>query len=502
MPRILAIDWDRREIRGVLISSGATGTSVSGAWAASLETSEAAGLSGKQIGNRLATEMGDAVSGKVTTLVGVGRDNVQIKLLTLPPAPPEELPEMVRFQAEREFTALGGDAALDFIPLAGSAETAHQVLALALNAAGMAEATDVCEAIGVTPDRIPVRGCAAAAMVHRAGLTEGEEIVLAVNLLFDEADLAAMVGDAVVLLRTVRLADADQFEGRQKALVGEIRRTMAAVRQQMADHQVSRVVVCGAAPLSESIGTFTDEIGVAVAEFNPAEHAPAGLGSTSVSAESLGRFSAVLGMALSEADRHPPIVDFANVRKRVEARRFTRVHLQLAAVAALLAAWGGFYVWQAFARPARELTDVQKRIQDVQQENQMFKDVTEQAEAVDRWLATDVNWLDELSDFAQRVRPQPLASKDFPVADDAVINQLTLGIPPGNNAVGGRMEIQAVAKSPAAVAKLEERLRGGKRTVSTGIGKLDKNVPGYDWSFGLDVRVSPEKEVPAEATKK
>lgn len=502
MPRILAIDWDRYEIRGVLLSSGATGTSVVGAWSASLETAETDGLSGKQIGNRLADAMGGPISGKVTTLVGVGRDNVQIKLLNLPPAPVEELPEMVRFQAEREFTALGSDAALDFIPLFGGAETAHQVLAIALSPAGMAEATDVCEAIGVTPDRIPVRGCAAAAMVHRAGLTESREIVLVVNLLADEADLAALVGDAVVLLRTVRLPDREQLESRQKALVGEIRRTMAAVRQQMADHQVSQVVLCGADPPSESLGAAGDEIEVVVVPFDPMDHAPAGFDTLTIEADKLSRFSAVLGMALSEADRRAPIIDFANVRKRVVPRRFSLVHLQLAAVAVLLVAWFGLHAWKSFAKPAQELADTEKRIQEVQEETRMYKDVTEQAEAVDRWLATDVNWLDELTDFAQRVRPQPLSSKDFPVADDAVINQLTLSIPPGTNAVGGRMEIQAVAKSPAAVAKLEARLRGGKGTVSPGNSKTEKNIPGYDWSFGLDVRVPPSTDLPAEAPKK
>src|SRR5436305_1594683 len=91
MPRILAIDWDRHEVRSVLVSSGPTGTSVTGAWVASLTTVDPAGLSGKQIGTRLAAAIGGAVSGKVTTLVGVGRDNVQIKLMTLPPAPPQDV---------------------------------------------------------------------------------------------------------------------------------------------------------------------------------------------------------------------------------------------------------------------------------------------------------------------------------------------------------------------------------------------------------------------------
>ena len=63
-------------------------------------------------------------------------------------------------------------------------------------------------------------------------------------------------------------------------------------------------------------------------------------------------------------------------------------------------------------------------------------------------------------------------------------------------------EIKAVAKSPAAVAALEQRLREGKHTVSTGGGTLDEGLPGYDWSFGLNVRVPPTSDRPAEAPQK
>ena len=430
--------------------------------------------------------MGQKPSGKVTTLVGVGRDHVQMKLMTLPPAPVDELPDMVRFQAEREFTALGGDAALDFIPLAGDATLPNQVLALALSSAGVADARELCEAVGVELDRIPIRGCAAAALVNRAGLINANQVALVVNPLTDEADLVVQVGETVLLLRTVRLPDPSHVEGRQRALLGEIRRTMAALRQQSNDRQVAQVVVCGLDGLGGKSEAMAKELDVPVATFDPVADAPAGLTSKSLSPETLERFSAVLGMALTEADRQAPIIDFANVRRKQEARRFGRVHALAAAVAALVAVWFGFHMWQQYSEPGRELADLQNRIREVQSQADMYKNVTAQAAAVERWQATDVNWLDELHQFALRVRPQPLAAKDFPVADDAVITQLTMQRPPGQAAVGGKMDVQAVAKSPAAVAALEQRLRDDTRTVSTGGGKLEKTMPGYDWSFGLD----------------
>ena len=326
------------------------------------------------------------ISGKVTTLVGVGRDNVQIKLLSLPPAPPEELPDLVRFQAEREFTALGTDAALDFIPISGDAETPNQVLALALSPAGMTEAREVCEALGVEPDRIAVRGCAAAAFASRASGIAANEVALIVNPLAEEADLVVQADDKVILLRTVRLPDPSQTEGRQRALIGEIRRTIAAVRQQLTDRQVDKVIICGNEASIGRSSNLAEELKVAVALIDPVAQAPAGLSSKGVPPESLGRFAAVLGMALSEVERRAPIVDFANVRKRVEVRRFSRVHILAAGVAAAAVLWFAAHLWQQISAPTRELAELQNRIRDVELQAETYKDVTAQAAIVERWI--------------------------------------------------------------------------------------------------------------------
>lgn len=501
MPRILAIDWDRHEVRALLISAGATGTSVAGAWFASLSTADPAGLGGKQIGTRLAAATAGQISGKVTTLVGVGRDHVQIKLLSLPPAPPEELPDLVRFQAEREFTALGTDAALDFVPISGNAQTPNQVLALALSPAGMTEAREVCEALGLETDRLEVRGCAAAAFASRASGIAANEVALIVNPLAEEADLVVQADDKVILLRTVRLPDPSQTEGRQRALIGEIRRTIAAVRQQLTDRQVDKVIICGNEASIGGSSNLAEDLKVAVALIDPVAQTPAGLSSKGVPAESLGRFAAVLGMAVSEVERRPPIVDFANVRKRVEVRRFSRVHILAAGVAAAAVLWFAAHLWQQIATPTRELAALQNRIRDIELQAETYKDVTTQAAILERWSATDVNWLDELDKTAKRVRPKPITAKDFPVANDAMLTQLIITRPAGADAAGGRLDLQGVAKNSAAVKDLEDRLGDEKHRVIPGLGKTDKSTPGYDWSFQLQVRVpSPEEEL-AEAAK-
>jgi hypothetical protein len=150
-------------------------------------------------------------------------------------------------------------------------------------------------------------------------------------------------------------------------------------------------------------------------------------------------------------------------------------------------------MWLSSWKAARELAKVRNEIKNLEQSTKQFDQVVGQADAVERWLATDVNWLDVLEGAARRVRPKPLSDKEFPVNDDVVITQLMMFRPPGNEAVGGLMAIQAVAKNPSAVLGLEERLRLDGHRVEGGGGQQDSSVPGYNWATGLQVHVAPDK---------
>lgn len=494
MPRILAIDWDRLEVRAVLLSSGPTGTSVAGAWVAPIESSDGTSPTGKQIGQRLADAMADQSLNKVTTIIGVGRESVQLKLLSLPPAPPNELADMVRFQAEREFTALGEDAALDFVPLSGDAETPHQVLAVALGPAGMAEAREICQAIGVEPDRVTLRASAAAALVARSNVVPSGSVALVVNSLNDEADFTVLADHQLVLTRTVRLPDTTQDDARQRTLLIEIRRTLAAVRQQLGDRQVDQVLICGIASGHPQVEEMASELDMRVTQFNPTEHCPSGLNRHEVPDESLLRFAAVLGMATGEADRRPPIVDFLNVRKRVVERRFTRTHVIAGAGAVAAVLMAGFYLWNQGAALDRRLAEIRRQIGERKQSVELAEKVLKEADAIDRWLATDVTWLDTLDLLSKRMRPEAMNSKDFPVDTDVVAAQLTMFRPPHNEAAVGRIDLKLKGKSAASMEALEKRVRDSRHQVSTSGWQSDRSLAGYEGAFDLNVSIMPPSE--------
>jgi hypothetical protein len=494
MPRILAIDWDRLEARAILLQAGPTGTSVTRAWIVPLKQVDGATPTGSHLGRQLAAALAGEPLDKAITLIGVGRDQVQMKLLALPPAPPEELPELVRFQAEREFTALGDGAGLDFIPLVGDATTPHQVLAAALTGGSHAEVTSICQALGVQPDRITLRACGAASLVAR-GLIDGDtEISLVANRFEDEADLTVLSGQKVVFVRSVRLTDPSDEAARERALAGEIRRTLAAVRQQLGDQQVGKVILCGTADDADEAGALAKELSLPVVVFDVAANAPPGFARAGVAPQDAGRLAAVLGLALAEADRRPPVIDFLHVRRRIEVTRFTRLHALAVATAAIILISFGIHLWRAATDASGELARISTETASLEKQSKQYAKVTAQAAAMERWLATDVNWLDELDRFSQKWRPQTLDAKDFSTAADALVTQLAAVRPPGNDAKGGRLDIQAVAKDTAAVATLEERLRGAGHRVATAGGKQDHTLPGYNWSFNLRMDVAPSSD--------
>jgi hypothetical protein len=266
------------------------------------------------------------------------------------------------------------------------------------------------------------------------------------------------------------------------------------------DQQVEQVVVCGSSSTADQVDGLAEELGIPVTMFDPATSAPSNMNAAIIPPESLARFSAVLGMALGEADRRPPIVDFINVRRKAEPRQFTRVHALAAAAAgiAVLALLGS--MWLKSSRAASQLAEIRAEIQTLKESGKQFEEVVASAEAVERWLATDVNWLDELEMFGRRLRPKSFAEKDFPVNDDVVVTQLTLVRPQGTQAQGGRMGLQAVAKSQAAVAKLGSRLSDANHRVDAGGGQQETSVPGYKWGFNLDVHVKKTDDA-VEAAK-
>ena len=170
MPHLLAIEWDDAEARLAVAEVRRDSVVLEQAFSITLESSrlksgaESAGpvsMSGAHDLGAIGNQINEALTARGIrrgkTLVAVGRANIELKNLTLPPAPEDELPELVRFQAEREFNALSDEWPLDFIPLPSEPEEQLTVLAAAISPELIAEIQITCQGANLAPQRLILR---------------------------------------------------------------------------------------------------------------------------------------------------------------------------------------------------------------------------------------------------------------------------------------------------------------------------------------------------------
>ena len=136
MSRLFAIEWDAAEAR-VAAGRARTGGGLILEHAFTVELPQ--GVAGgpetgsKEIGARIAKALAERGLTRGEALVAVGRTSIELRFLTLPPMPPEELPDSVRLQAVRQFSTLGDDWPLDFVLLDANKDRGTNVLAAAIS---------------------------------------------------------------------------------------------------------------------------------------------------------------------------------------------------------------------------------------------------------------------------------------------------------------------------------------------------------------------------------
>jgi len=118
MPQLLAIEWDGGEARLVVAATRGERVVIEQAFSVGLDSGEPGETAGERsVGGQIAAALAARGIGRIDTLAAVGRSSIELRQLSLPPAPEAELPEMVRFQAMREFNEFDESWLLDFVPI-------------------------------------------------------------------------------------------------------------------------------------------------------------------------------------------------------------------------------------------------------------------------------------------------------------------------------------------------------------------------------------------------
>ncbi len=487
MPQWLAVEWDDEELRAVVARAGRRGLALEDAFTVPLREAVPASAEdgsrqrppAEEIGGKLAAALAARGVARPRTFVALSRSRIELRQLSLPPVADDELPDLVRFQAIREFPHIDEEWRIDYIPLETAADQTRAVLAAALPPAGSAEIEAVCGTAELSVARQVLRPCAAASSALRRVPGEPDEIRLIVNLVGEEVDLVIVVRDALVFVRTARVAgDPLRDPDAAELFVGEIRRTMVAAQNQLGGGRANRIVLCGADAAHETLGAMLGQrLSLPVACFDPfaeftlrgelATHRP----------DDAGRFAALVGVLADEAEKRPPAVDFLHPKRRPQPPSRKNQYLLAGAAGLLLVLWGLIFAWLTLHGIDEKIQALQIKRQELDRKLKEAEKTRKLVDALNAWRASDVMWLDELKRLNEKV----------PSAKEVMLNKLTLAA--GER--GGQITLEGFAANAEAVQTLEQSLEDPNHQLLSKGKAEDASQPPYTLRFGSVVVIRP-----------
>lgn len=396
------------------------------------------------IAESLKTQLAKLGLAKSEATIIVHRASVEIRELDLPPAPDNELPEMVRLIAKNEFASLNDNWLLDFVPLSSNPNLPRKVLATGLSPERHRQLNKIAEAAGLKIKHIILRPFASYDLI-RSTLT-GNQPRLIIDRYSQQADMIITAGSNVVATRTVRMPATDDTEQLNKTLLSEIKRTLASSRGSLGDQTVSEIIVLGDSDSDRQLSELlVEQLNLDVKVVRPFELL--GVPAQFKLPADAARYSPLLGALTQQGtgDRHT--IDYLNPRRPViEKKDFSRTYLYggIAAAAALLAL---LFCWWTLRSQAAELATLNQQLMEAVEKNKGDKDnpsveqTMGEIAKLDDWKLSDVNWLDEIYEYSER----------FLTPDDAIVDDFDVGVTRNG-------EPQIVVKGRAAGTSMESAI--------------------------------------------
>ena len=490
MPRLIALEWDAREARIAIARTRGPEITLDQAFSIPLIPRDPGQtFADMKIGERIAEELAALKVGRGETLVAVGRASIELRQLSVPAVPDEELPDVIRFQALRQFTTIGEDWPLDFVPLENGESENVNVLAAAISPEMVDQIRETCQAGDLTPKRLILRPFAAASLLDRHD-RGAQPPRLMVDLLADEADLTVLIGHQVALMRTVRLT-AGEDGAQAKALLGEIRRTIASAQNQLSGHRIEKVILCGAGADQVTLKEVLEsQLSYDVEVFDPFDGIHLGSDLQVRLPEHTGRFAPLLGILRDEAAGAAHAIDFLHPREKPQPVGQGRRGVLIGSLVAVAALAAVVLIWM-------QLAGMDDEIDQLTTESNQLKEKVELAEkhrtdlvAVDEFLASDIGWLDELRELSDRLPP----------SEDVIVTVLNMGTRPP---AGGQILLDGLVRESQLVRDLQQSMRWDNREVHGTGTREEQRQPTYRWRFRETQYIEPgqPKEVAKPATE-
>ena len=485
----VAIIWENDRL--LFLSASSVGRGVTFEHAAALDDP-------KQIGELISRYR----LAKAETIVVLNRSDVEVRPMVFPPVPLAELPDLVKFQANKEFNNYDPNAPVDFFVTTKLENVSRSTLFPAVKASDLASDSDgspkhvlastlrlntfqqiktFCEEQNLMLRHIVLRPCATAALWRQSGNSSPHRPSLLVELDKNEASQTALFQGEPMFMRSPKIirpqdVSVPDFAAR---MIAELKRTRIAVRNEIQGIDVDEVILCGSGTMFESLAEQLNKgLEIPVRLFDPLK------GLTVKTQDANEQYAALFGAILQAVRKEPIHIDFCNPKKRTEDTRQRNLFTGIAAAVFFMVICLSGYVFYGRYTLDNELQTLNRQFKTLEETAGTVVEQQKQLDAIDKWLADDINWFEQLGWLSEKALP----------SQNMMINKLRFA-----SSSGGTIHFDSLLQNQNLVAQMEERFRDSTHIPQSGaLGSVSGNAR-YNHSRAMAILLSKEAEQPGRS---
>lgn len=437
--KLLAIDWDKRDLRMALVRVRADGIELLKAVSVPIPE-EVARDDPESLGAFIREAMRQSRLSVKSVLLNIPREQVVLNMMELPPTPEEEMASVVHFQIVKELPFAPDQATIDFVVCdTHDPKSRCTALVAAVRNEDLDFYRKMAKEAGLSVERIGLRPHANLTAVL-ACLTDHRDestLVVEVGPLLTEIDIiqsgaltfsraASVTLPDFGRLRAVETLDSrvtgtriqdiepDDEAGREAVgrLVVDVIRSFEAHRATDPSVKIDRIVVCGATGVEQQLAEALAGRFAAPAQLFSPDRA---FGLTPQRARELRGFSAALGLAMGQPLKGLKSFDFLHPKKPVSKRSLRLKRAPVAVLTAVLLIGAAVTFRVRFVGPEQEkVRNLEAVIRNDQKREKPIKEFTKKVEALEAWKNSEQRWPEVLA----------VLTKAFPPEEEAFVTRL------------------------------------------------------------------------------
>jgi len=489
MAHWIAITWENNRL--LFLSASTSGKTVTFEHTAALDEP-----------NKLGDLLAQHRLAKAETIVVLNRSDVEVRPMVFPPVPIEELPDLVKFQASKEFNHYDPNAPVDFFVTSKLANVSRSTLFPAVKASDTAAAPDgapkhilastlrlqtfqkiktFCDGHNLVLRHVVLRPCATAALWRQSGNSRPTRSTLLVELDQNETSQTVVLLGEPVFMRSPKLhcpqdVCTPDFVAR---LLAELKRTCIAVRNEIQGTDVDEIVLCGSGAKFESLAEqLTKGLDMSVRLFDPLK------GLTIKSDAANERYATLFGAIQQVVRKEPFQIDFCNPKKRPEDTGKRNLFTGIAAAVFCLVIGLFGYVFYSQSVLRAEANALQNQYNDLNKTTGAIVIQKKQLDAIDAWLADHVNWFEQLEWLSRNALP----------SQDMMARNLVL-----NSANGGTIRFTSLLRNQSMLPTMEEGLRDTNHDPRARDLRPESGASQYGFQCDLTISLSRDAKAVAPA---